>query len=782
MIRAALILCLIAGPAQAGPVFVALLSAGASFGAAFGATALGSFLATGIGRILVSVALSALQRSLIKKPRDPGIQTQATLSGGTNPLSLVLGRYATAGVAIAPPMSHGDNNNYLVYVIALSAVPITGLSRVAVDGEYHVLGGAPDGDGFLPFTGRLAGSARIKIKDGTQTVADPWLLSTYGSYPERPWTSDMIGRGTAYAILEFRYDREVFQGLPQVRFEIDGVKLYDPRADTTVGGSGAQRWATPATWTFTTNPAVMMYNIRRGLTLPDGSVWGGLSAVNLPLSAWFAAMNECDVAIPLAAGGTEPQFRAGFEVRVSDEPAEVFEELLRSCMGAVAETGDTCRIRVGPPGLPVHVMTDDDVIVTRPQDFDPFAGLDETFNAVHASHPAPDALWEATDAPALYDAALEADDGDRRLVTELSLPAVPWPVQVQRIMRATLYDGRRMRRHVLSLPPEAAILEPLDTVSWTSARNGYAAKIFEVGQITDETLTLVQVAALREVDPADYDWITANETAVGVPSGVVVVPGAVSVPGWTVTGGAVGDGTTNRRPALVLSWTAASLAGARAITWEVRLFGGATILRGDVTDVAAGSVTIVEGILSGVTYEARAKPIIDAPSVWTSWQAATPTTALLVIADLADGAASRRVTAYLQDRSVTSFDAANTSGFLGFEFTAEPYDNTPPFALTAKNPTSFSLSGAVRTYGDFPSRCIIRLSQRTIAGPGAWSFLTDWEIGAQRGLSHFSIGTIGNGVFTATPGFEYRLTAYIPQGHLPVWLYDLNLFVQQVSR
>lgn len=782
MMRLAVILALIAGPAQAGPVFLAALAGGASFASAFAATALGTFLSTSIGRILVSVAVSALQRALIKTPRDPGIQTQATLSGGTNPLSFVLGRYATAGVAVCPPMSHGAANRYLTYVVALSAVPVAGLSRVAVDGEYHVLGVTPDADGFLPFTGRLAGKARIKVKDGTQTVADAWLLATYGSYPERPWTSDMKGLGVAYAILEFTYDREVYQGLPQVRFEIDGAKLYDPRADTTVGGSGAQRWADPTTWTFTTNPAVMMYNVRRGFTLPDGSVWGGLSAVNLPLSVWFAAMNECDVAIPLAAGGTEPQFRAGFEIKVSDEPAEVFEELLKSCNGAAAETGDTCRIRVGPPGLPVHVMTDDDVVVTRPQDFDPFPGLDETFNAIHASHPAPDALWEATDAPALYDAALETEDGDRRLVSELSLPAVPYPVQVQRIMRATLYDGRRMRRHVLSLPPEAAILEPLDTLSWTSARNGYASKLFEVGQITDEPLTLVQAAALREVEPTDYDWITANEMAVSVPSGAVVVPGAASVPGWAVTGGAVGDGTADRRPALVLSWTGASLPGARAVSWEVRLSGGATILRGDVTDVASGSLTVVEGILSGVTYEARAKPIIDGAAAWTSWQAATPTTALLVLADLADGAASRRVTSYLQDKSVTSFDAANTGGFLEFEFDAEPYDNTPPFGLTAKNPTAFNLSGAVRTYGNYASKCIIRLATRTIAGPGAWTFLTQWEIGAQRDLSHFTVGTIGNGVFTATPGYEYRLTAYIPQGGLPVWLYEMNLFVQQVSR
>ena len=781
MIRLVLLLTLLAGPAQAGPVFFAALSAGASFGAAFGATALGAFLSSTVGRLIVAVAVSALQRALIKTPRDPGLQTTATLSGGTNPLSIVLGRYATAGVAVCPPMSHGASNQYLTYVIALSALPIQGLSRVAVDGEYHTLGASPDADGFLPFTGRLAGKARIKVKDGTQIVADPWLIATYGSYPERPWTSAMKGLGTAYAILEFTYDRAVFQGLPQVRFEIDGAKLYDPRADTTVGGSGAQRWADPTTWAFTLNPAVMMYCIRRGLPLPDGSVWGGLSAVTLPLSSWFAAMNECDAAVALAAGGTEPQFRAGFEATVADEPAEVFEELLKACNGAVAEAGDTCRIRVGPPGLPVHIMTDDDVIVARPQDFDPFPGLDETFNAVHAAHPSPEAMWEATDAPPLYDATLEAEDGDRRLVSELSLPAVPYGRQVQRIMRATLRDGRRMRRHVLSLPPEAAILEPLDTLSWTSARNGYVTKLFEAGQVGDETLTLVQSVALREVDPADYDWIAGYEVAVSVPSGTVVVPAATGVAGFAVTGGAVGDGTVDRRPALILTWTGSALAGARGLSWEVRLAGGATVRRGDLVDAGAGTLTLVEGILPGVACEARARPIIDGAAAWTAWTAVGAPMLKFAAIDLTDGAVSARVAQYMQDKYVTSFDAANTDSFLGFEFTAAPYDNIPPFALISKNPTAFSLSGKVRSYGDFPARAIIRLGTKLISG-GTWAFLTSWEVGAGRDLSHFTAGDLGNGVFTATPGYEYRLTAYVAPGSLPLHLQDLNLHVQQVSR
>ena len=144
-----------------------------------------------------------------------------------------------------------------------------------------------------------AGLAWVKYYDGTQTSADPYLLAQYGAYPNRPWTSDMIGRGLCYAIVTFRHNPEVWNGFPRVRFEMGGIPLYDIRKDSTAGGSGTHRWATPSTWEQTSNPMVMIYNIMRGITLTDGTVWGGrVAAADLTPASFMAAMNECDVASP----------------------------------------------------------------------------------------------------------------------------------------------------------------------------------------------------------------------------------------------------------------------------------------------------------------------------------------------------------------------------------------------------------------------------------------------------------------------------------------------------
>lgn len=312
-------------PAAAGPVLAALgglFAGGTGFGGLL-AGAAGAFAKSIVGRLLISVAVSSLTRAMQPRPRPAGIRSSTTQSGGVTPVSFVLGRFATTGFAVCPPMSHGENNAFLTYVLDVGDIPGAGLSRLMIDGEYVTLGSPDHADYGTPVTGRFLDKAWVIFHDGHQTVADAMLLDKYGSYPERPWTSDMVLTGVSYAILTFSFDTDTFTGPPRVRFEIDGPPLYDIRADSTAGGSGAQRWADPSTWAPTRNPAVMIWNILRGITLGDGSVWGlGLDAADIDQPGFVAAMNDCDAAVPLAGGGTQPAYRAGYEVLGADEPVD----------------------------------------------------------------------------------------------------------------------------------------------------------------------------------------------------------------------------------------------------------------------------------------------------------------------------------------------------------------------------------------------------------------------------------------------------------------------------
>lgn len=633
---------------------------GVAIGAIAGALGVSTVFVSIVGRLLLSVALSALQRALMPKPREPGIKTKVTQTGGLNPQAFPLMRYATAGTHACPPMSHGSAgktpNAFLTYVIVLSDVPGCSISRVMVNNEYITLGVTPHPDYGRPATGRLSGHAWVKFHDGTQTTADAMLLARYGIYPERPWTSDMIGRGTAYAIVTFKYDRDRFPSLPRCRFEMNGIPLYDPRRDTTVGGSGAHRWADKATWAATVNPYVAIYNTLRGVGLLDGSVWGGgFPAEDVPLASWFAAMNECDLLVTNGVG-TEAQFRAGFEVSVDEEPADVIGELMKTCAGNIAEIGGLWKARAGAPGTAVYVMTDADIVISSPQDFRPFPNMAGSFNGAHATYPDPAKSWESSEAVPYYNATHEAADRAFRLTADLNLTACPYPSQVRRLMFAYVEEERRFRRHELTLPPDAAILEPLDALSWTSATNGYTTKIFEVAEVMDDLQTGNQRVMLQERDPADYSY-----PGLPGPTGIstlAVVPADQVVELFAVSGASIPDAAgAARRPALSLTWEP-DLADVTGILWEVRVQATATVMaRGSTQDVATGALFLTEGILASTVYEVRAKPVADRPAAWTSWAAATTPALLIDTPDIADLA----VTVQIQTVVLPVFNRASLS-------------------------------------------------------------------------------------------------------------------------
>lgn len=630
-------LAMLASPAEAAALLAAI---GAFFTS-------GTIVAQVVGRILVSVAASALMQALAPKPRPPGIRTEVTQNGGTNPCAFVLMTYATAGQRVCPPMSHGSvgktPNAYLTEVIELGDIPGQELLRVMVNDEYVTLGPTPHPDYGFPVQGDLAGFCWVKYYDGTQTAADPMLLAKYGTYPERPWTSEMIGRGICYAIVTCRFSRKRWNAMPRFRFEMAGIPLYDPRKDTTVGGSGTQRWNDTATWQPSTNPVVGIYNILRGIALQDGSVWGGgFPAADLPLSNWFAAMNECDVLVDNGAGGTERQYRAGFEVNVDDEPADIIAELLKACSGQMTEVAGTWKIRVGAPGLPVLTISDDDVVITSARDLTPFPGFTASYNGVHATYPEPGMLWEPKEAPPLYNATWEAEDQGQRLIADLGMPAVPYGAQVRRLMDSYIREERRFRRHGQTLPPDAVILEPLDSLAWTSSANGYSGKVFEIAEVADDLYTCLQTVALRERDPADY--VSTAPAAPEFPSPVVVLPAPQDVPNFAVTGVSITDATSApRRPALKLTWEP-DLDDVRGILWEVRLQAtGTQVASGSTQNVAAGELLVSEGILASTTYEVRAQPVADRPVAWTAWVLATTPATLITSADVAEGAVTAEV-------------------------------------------------------------------------------------------------------------------------------------------
>lgn len=560
------------------------------------------FLAPFIVNALISVALSVAATLVQQIFKQDQKQTKAGVrgsiqTGGDNPLAFIMGRYATGGqLEYAGTWGNdGDTPNaFYTKVISVSDLPVRGLAGLFVGSERVTILGGGGAIGAPVEQYRVDGKDHLWIKfyDGNQTVADPFLLEKFGADPDRPYLADMIGRGVAYVIITALVNRELFSGLPEYMIEVDGIPLNDRRGGT------AQH----------DNPMVGIDTLLGGLSYGGQWVYGpqSITAARRPLATWQPQMNKCDAIVD-----GEKAFRFGYEVTVDQEPHAVIGELLKACEGRIAEIGGIYKPLVGGPDAPVVSFTDEDIVITEGQTLDPFPGLEATFNGITATYPEPAEAWQNKEAPPRYRSDLEALDDNRRLPFSTSYAAVPYALQVQRLMRAAIEETRRFRRHVQTMPPEWWEYEPLDAALWTSERNGYTNKLFLI-TAQDDLPNGNQVPALQEQDAADYGWQSSYVLPWDVVPLVIARPAPQVTTGFFAAPYVVVDATGNqRRPAVEVFWDS-GLHDVRAVRIQVREGWGSKNVIADATieydiDAAAPSAVISNAaILPSAVYEVRA--------------------------------------------------------------------------------------------------------------------------------------------------------------------------------
>lgn len=597
--------------------------------------------------IALTVAATLIQQSMMKRQqapqrREPGVRGEIQ-TGGDNPLAFIVGKYATAGqfeYANTWGTANKTPNAYFVKVVSVSDIPVRGLSGFYVNGARATLGGTPhaDGRGYPVLEYRTGSKDHLWVKfyDGTQTEADPYLLAKFGSDPERPWLSDMIGRGVAYFIATALVNRELFPQFPEFLAEIDGIDLEDPRE-----GKDEQE-----------NPVLAIRRILLGISYDGTWIYGPQGITENHLIGFAAQADKCDALIDVSGGGSEKRFRCGIEVRADEEPHAVIGELLEACSGRIAETGGRYRILAGEPGEPVLSFTDEDIVISEGQSYEPFPGLEATFNAVTATYPEPQEAWGMKEAPPRYSGPLEAQDDGRRLPFAAEFRAVPYAGQVQRLMRAQVEEARRFRRHSFTAPPAWWELEPLDVVAWTSARNGYENKRFLI-TVLEDLPNANQLPGLHEIDPADYSWQTAFELPFNAVPVAIQRPPAQPMAGWQVEPYVFVDAESNaRRPGILVRFEG-ELDDVRAVRVQVRLketqavvFDGESPY--DIT-VAEPSVVLQGTFLRSTQYQARGifLPYSGRETAWSDWfDVTTPDVGIT------EGELDSKIRAFLQQLDV----------------------------------------------------------------------------------------------------------------------------------
>jgi hypothetical protein len=569
------------------------------------------------------------------------------------PRSLIVGT-APLGGSLVYAQTYGSrgeiDNSDLIEIVAVADHPCTELVTVFLEGKEVTWTPASLGrQGIVGYDEKVF----FRFYDGTQTTADTFAVNNLGTHSSQPWTSAMVGRGITYAMLHLKYHQKKVTGPLQWKFVVKGIKLYDPRKDTTVGGSGAHRFDTLSTHEWTDNPMVIAYNILRGIYAADSAGvrqhFYGLertAADQLPLTEWFAAMNACDE--DMSGSDTTNRYRCGGEITVDTEPREAIQELLKCCGGRIVELGGVYKPYIDTPELPVYAFTDDDVL-DEEDSFRPIMPLEQRVNYVTGSYTHP-TRWNEKVAPPRIDLDLEAEDG-RRLPADLNAPFVQYGPQMQRLMRQYLKRARRFRKHKLSLPPSAFGIEPGQVVEWDSDRNGYVSKLFEIDAVEYHGNLCVTVT-MTEVDPNDYDW----DDAFKLPESEGPLPSTIPEPkvigGFSASGITVGGDLGTNKPGIELTWTDPQDADVSMVKFQLRRPSQPLIIKHDhSTEPEAGKMIIVGGLAPLTEYEIRAKfdSKNDYDADWSLWIPVTTPDARLSLKDFIEGL-RHEVTDGIEDR------------------------------------------------------------------------------------------------------------------------------------
>jgi hypothetical protein len=525
--------------------------------------------------LAITVGLSKVSSALMGKPKDgAGVQTRrSVVRDSVQPRTIVYGEVRTGGTLVYINTG-GDRNEFLDFVIEVAGHEVSAITDVWFDDDKitnaNISGGAAAGG--VVTGGKYAGIAWIFKYLGTDSqTASSTLMA---SYPVE-WTSNHRGRGVAYVHIRLRRDKDVFyQGPPgNFNFTVRGAKVYDPRLDSTNGGSGSHRVTDPSTWAYSNNPALCAADYVIGGTVcniatRDNRRGFGASPGDVDWASIITGANICDenVTIPPASPATtQKRYACDGVLSTGEYPAENIEQLLTCCMGQITPPGAKYRLFVGAYASPSTTLTEADLAGSIEYVKDtPRA---DRYNAVTGTRWDSESGQESEFLPRTSP-SYEAEDG-ARLDRSIALPFTVNEYRAQRIAQVILRRSRDQATIVWRGKLGCLRVGVWETVAVTVAELGLSAKVFRcisrefrpgaegdaVVELTlrednSSTYTDPIVADYDDVtpvtpDPAPDDYVdTAGDLSVVFDPELTYTTDSANLQYWTKVGTIACDGTT----------------------------------------------------------------------------------------------------------------------------------------------------------------------------------------------------------------------------------------------
>ena len=409
--------------------------AGLTFGAFIKAIFVGAAAGAGAGVIagvtIARIALLAVAAKLTaRKPQLPDFASQKLTSvrSTREPRRVTYGRDLLSGPVFFINLG-GTDNKTLYQSVALTGHEVDAIEEVWIDiqdnANQHPNTVVTDAqiDAVTlnvtsgPFAEVDASTPVMRIYRGLGDPAqgiDPILQ---GDFPVQ-WTNDhrMDGVATvtvAATIVEGREDAFP-TGFSNIRALIRGKKIYDPRLDSTNGGTGTHRLGDETTWEWSRNNALVLADYMRAESVDyplDGQIGWTVPDNRLDWALVRAAADVCDETLE-DPSGTVTRYQFDGTIVASDQREQVIESIKDSFLCRMAYVNGLWKMWAGVAQAATVTLTADDL--RDGPDNQPQSAHRERWNRVRGNFIDPDRFYQAVGYPEQRSSTFETEDTEVR--------------------------------------------------------------------------------------------------------------------------------------------------------------------------------------------------------------------------------------------------------------------------------------------------------------------------------------------------------------------------------
>ena len=385
----------------------------------------------------------------------------------------------------------GTDNTHLYIALILCEGEINGITEIRVDDKVVTFTGAmadnvqrtvasSDGNFFKDSVSHLT----IEPHFGTDGQSSSSLLSELSS-----WGSNHKLSGVAYLALKFKWNQDIYSGIPRVQAKVQGKKVV------TLASNLSEQTAS-----FSTNPACCLLDYLR-----NERYGKGIATTDIDLQSFYDASQVCVTQVTPFSGGSDINiFDTNVVLDTSKKVIENVRDLLGACRGFLPFVGGKYNLIVETTGTASITLDEDDIIggysLASPD-------KNNKYNRVIVSYVNPDRNFQVDQAqfPPINDSSLpSADqhatmktaDGGFLLEGRFDFPTITNTYQAEEMAEIILRRSRESLALDITVSFNAYELAIGDIVNITHSSLGFSSKAFRVMNMTfneDFTVKLMLV-------------------------------------------------------------------------------------------------------------------------------------------------------------------------------------------------------------------------------------------------------------------------------------------------